>query len=138
MREAPKPEVDLSRAHMEAEMPLEMGMVRSLKPQGLLDYARLDPSIIATTDPFNRIRYNPESIQRYSHGNQSLMDDVLAHELIHVRQNAKRKGIFRPLLDRMREVMTTPYSAQNDEKEAFAFMENRANHRKDIPLKPKK
>jgi hypothetical protein len=118
--------MDLARAHMETQMPKELAGMRSVKPQ--------TGDFIGVTDMWNNVGYNPIPLSQWSGGDQSKVDDVLAHELTHVGQSQRRGGLFKTLAKRLYEVSTKDYMDQDTEKEAFATMARREARRKDYNL----
>ena len=87
----------------------------------------------AATGPRGGIKYNPQMVSPYQGENE----DVLAHELTHVRQFQEmpwhEKYISLPL-----RMLQTPYLERPIEKEAYAVAAKRRAKRRDIPLPPGK
>lgn len=121
------PAIDQAWQQMQMEMPKEAAGVAKLTPMNWLE-RRMKPGAQAIAWPWGRIAFNPQTM-----GNMR-PDDLLAHELIHIRQR-QRQG----LLGNIMSLVTAPsdYQARSYEKEAFAYEKARANRRdSDIPLPP--
>jgi hypothetical protein len=130
------PDWELAKAHMKAQMPKEMGGVGSIKPYGWWDFAKYDPDQVASTDVFNNIRYSPERILRYADGDQSKLDDVLAHELIHVRQNQEKPSIISRIMGALKDNYSNEYYQRPYEQEAYNHVDDRMRKRRDYELPP--
>jgi hypothetical protein len=112
--------LELAKRKMQQEMPEEMAHARI---DDVPD-ARGESSLAYTTTD-NKIHMNPKNLNTYR-ADQNFVDDTLAHELVHVRQNMKTPaGSIRDLI----QVMTMPrfkYGQDSQELEAFQAMKDRA------------
>ncbi len=80
--------------------------------------------VTAVTGPLNGIRYDPDELKGM---NQTQVNDVLAHELTHVRQNL-RQSSYQNLVDLLMRPFQTelPYGQQPEEMEAFQTERDRS------------
>lgn len=133
--------IELAKRQMAKEMPSELNSA-SIAPMGLMDKFLLGfrPGTVAVTYPSNSIKYDPDFI-RSSGYSQNVVNDILAHELTHVRQY---KGMKHPYLNLMLETLKsmmgndTPYGQTPIEMEAFQTERNRqlSGHRPSIDTIP--
>lgn len=90
--------LELAKQAMQREMPNEMAQA-NIKPVGIIGgmVNRLLPAggnPVATTNPLGSITYNPTLLKQLS---QPEMEDVLAHELTHVKQYMDKPLVSRLL-----------------------------------------
>lgn len=122
--------LSLAMAHMKSQMPTETAAVSKVAPFSWWDRFLISPTVQMTTSPGRAIKYNPKMLP----SDQTEIDDILAHELVHVRQ-AKDAGGY---LSAMYKFATQPesYTSRPMEAEAFKVEDSRRAYRRDIPLPP--
>jgi uncharacterized protein DUF4157 len=125
---SPEEHMNLAALHMDGTMPTEMSRT-SVKPMGLLDRLMAPTGAQAVTNPFTKnVRYNPDLMPR----TQAETDDLLAHELTHVKQMNQE-----PLLTRLLRMAMPPKESYQDrptEIEAYGVEKQRQAKRQDIVL----
>jgi hypothetical protein len=128
---APWDRIQLGMEHMKAQMPEEYAYAGEPKPMNPLlrwlgNAAGME--LDASTGPFGGIQYNPENIPQTQAG----VDDMLAHELVHVRQ-MKKMGLLEKAQNSVAN-MLTPYRNRPMEQEAYGNELRRQQMRQDIQL----
>lgn len=125
--------IELAKRQMAQEMPEELkrATIRPMSDGG-------SNRSLAETNLENRIEYNPVRLQQFD---QNDISDILAHELVHVRQNKEDPpsigGLLRfladPILGR-----SIPYAQDPYELEGWKVMKDRAlkQHRSMGVLQP--
>lgn len=128
--DSPEQRMALAMAHMQSTMPSE---ARATKVSPISAWLRklLPSGTIAATNMFGNVSYDPSNLPL----EQPAVDDVLAHELTHVKQ--RNRGPLQHLLDALMS-RGTNYSDRPNEQEAFETQRRRANMRHDIPLAPER
>lgn len=130
----PRGAMDLARAHLELSMPEESKLMRSFGPMDWLDRLNsqgLEGGVVAQANPHTgRVSYDFDRVSPDIMAN----DDVLAHELTHLRQGRDRT-ILGGLLEQLRQ-SRQPYLERADEQEAFEVERRRRSKRNDIVLEP--
>lgn len=119
----PRDRMDLATEHMKVEMPAEMDAA-SVQPRNRLEEFLLGGrGYVAETSPVRRITYDPQALPEH----QADVDDVLAHELTHVKQF---------LLDMIntRKNQGKSYMERPHEIEAFQKETDRRVKRRDVEL----
>ena len=124
-RQDPHGSVQLALEQLRSAMPEEVKKT-TVKPMNRLE-RRLFPLEKAITYPWNRIKYNANDAYIGPHAENR---DILAHELTHIGQFAK-KGWKRFIPDLE---MLLPYDERSYEKEAFDIEARHRRARRDIPL----
>lgn len=126
--QSPESHMNLAALHVGGSMPEEMGST-SVKPMGLLDRLLAPAGAQAVTNPITKsVRYNPALMP----STQAETDDLLAHELTHVKQLNQQ-----PLLSRLLNMVRPPKNAYMDrptEIEAYGVEKQRQGKRQDIRL----
>lgn len=118
------PELAAAWAGREIEKPQETAMTNKVRQMNKFEQW-MNPGAYGITYPWNTIALNKERIK---HGVYPL-DDVLVHELAHVKQNAN------PIKNWLQQVMYSgDYMDDPNEIEAFNEMFNRQVRRADIHL----
>lgn len=113
--------IELAKRKMSQEMPEEASKTK-IQPMGMVSKLTF-PWADAVTSPYsNTIRYHPDALDP-AYQNQDKLENLLAHELTHVRQNNRT-----PFLRRMYEIYWQnqgPYHQRSDELEAFQTEKDR-------------
>lgn len=128
------PEFENAVPRMSPSMPKEVASManRRIRPMNWLDVLMV-PGASAITHPNGTIAYN----KAVSQAAMQTPEEILAHELTHVRQINNRGGVFGQIVAMLRD-SGTPYGDRADEREAFAAEERAASRRggrtKDIDL----
>lgn len=128
--EDPAGSMQLAHEILKSQMPAEAEKAR-VRPMNWLERA-LHKDTTAVTYPWYTVAYRPEDIKLMP---QRENTDVLAHELTHVGQFAKRgwKRFIPPFTELSQDYLQRP-----SEVEAFATMDKRRSKRRDIALPGKK
>lgn len=112
--------IEVAKRQMAGEMPEEYKRA-TFVPMG--DTSR---NALMETNPENRVDYNPELLKNY---NQNDINDIMAHELVHVRQNKTDPpsvgGLIRYLLNPLIG-RSIPYAQDPAELEGWQMMKDRA------------
>jgi hypothetical protein len=126
--QSPEEHMHLAALHMGGTMPSEMSST-TVAPMGLLDRLLAPAGAQAVTNPITKnVRYNPDLMPR----TQAETDDLLAHELTHVKQLNQQ-----PLLSRLWSRAKPPTESYYDrptEIEAYDVEKQRQAKRQDIVL----
>lgn len=79
--------LELAKRKMQQEMPDELGAA-NVRPMGTLDHFLIGarPGVAAVTYPNNTVGFNLDLISKLGL-NQGTVDDIMSHELTHVRQH---------------------------------------------------
>ena len=131
------PEMERAITHLSAEMPAEVASMkdRRIRPMNGMERGlnrMMRPGVAASTTPFGNITYDRKMIE------DAMLrpEDVLAHELTHVKQMDRDGGPFWSLAKTITNA-ATPYGQRDFEKEALDVEMRRMGRRKrtgDIPL----
>lgn len=124
--------VQLGMLHLKDEYPAEVAAINGeASPMNRLDKLRA-PNAMAITSgsPLGpSVRYDPQSISI----DQRQNEDLLAHELTHVKQYL-REGRFGGLIGALMENLTKKYLDRPHEIEAIKAADDRAFSRKDLEI----
>lgn len=121
----PEDRMQLALEHMKASMP-QQANAANVGPMNWLERMIAPEGADAITLPLGRVAYDPAKVG----SQQADVDDVLAHELTHVKQGQNRSW-----MDALKAFMPGPaYLDRPDEKEAFGVEARRQAKRKDIEL----
>ena len=134
------PEMDRAITHLSKEMPAEVDSMkdRQIRPMGRFEKGLnnlVRPGIAASTSPWGNIAYDRDAIQAA----HLRPEDVLAHELTHVRQIDRGGGMLRSLAKTLTGNTNTAYGDRDFEQEALGVEMSRLGRRKrlgDIALPP--
>lgn len=125
---------DMGRAYhtVSKEMPDAISGLTQVAPMNGLERLILPKDVMGVTWPWGRVAYNKDAAQ--AAGYQP--EDVLTHELAHVRQNQGRGGGALSNAWAYMKDLATPYAQKPDEQDAFntEFRMNASRHRGDINL----
>ena len=132
------PEMERALTHLSTEMPAEVASMKDKKIRPMNGIERglknvLRPGMAASTTPFGNITYDREAIEAAA----LRPEDVLAHELTHVKQMKRDGGPFWSLAKTITNA-TKPHGQRDFEKEALDVEMSRMARRKrtgDIPLR---
>jgi hypothetical protein len=119
------PELATAWAGREIEMPEEAAATKSVRPMNWLEEKTVGRDAAGLTWPWGTIALNKKNIEP----GQDL-GEVLAHELVHVGQNANPLN----LLKNAYHTITKGYGSQPREEEAFERTNYRPVRTKDIVL----
>lgn len=113
--------IELAKRRLSKDMPKEVASA-NIGPDTSGWSKNGKNSTLAFTTPFNDIRYKPDRVKDLD---QPTIEDLLAHELVHVRQNLEV-----PLWKKFIDAMVTsadqlPYGQDPSELEAFQVMRDR-------------
>ena len=111
---------------MQDAMPEESAAMRSLKPMSWADRT-FSHGALANTYPGRSVRYNPALVP----DDQGEANDLLAHELTHVRQWGRPGAALRSLGEK-----SLAYWDRPEELEAQRTEQRRQSKRRDVPLTP--
>lgn len=109
------PELGPAYAMVAKEMPDAVSGLRQVRPMNWLERHTFSPSTQAITYPNNTVVYNKQA----AHDVYERPEDLLTHELTHVRQNQAAGGTFANAL-RLVKDMFTSYGDRTDEQDAYA------------------
>lgn len=119
------PEFENALPALAGEMPQEVASManRQIRPMSAIEKALLARGAAAITHPTGTIAYNREMAEA------AVMkpEDILAHELTHIRQLNKR-GFLGQLFQMLAQ--SQPYGERPDEVEAFAQERSRFGRRR--------
>lgn len=124
--------IEMAKRKMSQEMPEEYKSA-SIKPMGPISRFFFGGRADALTTPFNTIYYDPGMTQGR---NQPRVEDILAHELTHVRQNNQLPMI--PRLMQLFKSSNGDYQQRPNEMEAYQTEKDRIlrDHRPGNPFVP--
>lgn len=120
------PELAKAWAHQEFTMPQETTMTNRVSPMGPLGRFLSGGAYAAANPILGTISLNRQLIER----DQQNLEDILTHELTHIRQKPSLMAGFRKYY--------TPPENVPEEQEALAAEQNRPRGRGDIYLKPER
>lgn len=118
----------LARLHMQSQMPRQAAGVRTVSPMSGLERSALGPNVQAATWPGGVIRFNPTNLPADQEG----IDDVLAHEYVHIGQQQAHGGVLSDIYHTLTQ--DADYNERPDEKAAYDYEKVRQSKRKDFNL----
>jgi hypothetical protein len=125
------PEMGRAYHKMTQEMPDAVKGLNKIRPMNWFERNTFSPDTQAITYPNNTVIYNPDPARAVGES----PEELLRHELTHVRQNQSYGGTIANALKPLRDLFTS-YRSRPDEQEAYdaSYRMSRAAARGDIDL----